>query len=406
MPVLLQINITANWGSHGRIAEEIGQLVMSLGWDSYIAYGRRAKPSKSRLIHVGSMWDERWHGLQSRLFDNHGLGSKEATMGLINNIRCIKPDIIHLHNIHGYYLNYPLLFEFLSQIDTPVVWTLHDCWPFTGHCAFYTYAQCRKWMTGCVKCPQLQAYPRSFFMDQSKRNYSLKKQWFTRKKNIWLVTVSKWLKDEVSQSFLKGHVVQLIHNGVDVDVFSPMASIDARRILNLPPKARIILGVASIWEPRKGLVDFIQLRTMLPKEDLIVLIGLTQKQLNHLPQGILGIQRTENVCQLVAYYAAADVLVNPTYEDNFPTVNLEALACGTPVITYRTGGSPESIDDKTGIVVEPGNMTMLAQAIDEICDNWNRSQTRQDCRSRAICLFDKNKRYQEYIDLYQSIIKE
>ena len=399
---LLQINITANWGSHGRIAEEIGQVAMSQGWDSYIAYGRYANPSASKLIRIGSMWDERFHGLQSRLFDNHGLASKRATKDLLQQIERINPDMIHLHNIHGYYLNYPLLFEYLSQKGTPVVWTLHDCWTMTGHCAYFTYAQCEKWKEGCRDCNFKSAYPKSVLFNRSERNFKLKQAAFCSVRNMTLVPVSSWLASIVPQSILKSISVQMIHNGIDLYMFKPVPPMD----LGLPNEKKIVLGVSSVWEKRKGLEDFYKLGDILDDNYQIVIVGLTEKQKKQLPPKMIGVSRTNSAEELAAYYSAADVFVNPTYEDNFPTTNLEALACGTPVITYRTGGSPEAIDEQTGIVVDTGDVNSLAEGIRKLCNDPHQKEMRKLCRQRAVLLFNKNDRYQEYLDLYNRLLEQ
>lgn len=395
---ILQINITANWGSHGRIAEEIGQIVISKGWESYIAYGRIANPSKSHLIHIGSMTDERLHGVQSRLFDNHGLASVKATREFLKQIDAIKPDLIHLHNIHGYYINYPMLFDYLSKQDIPIVWTLHDCWTMTGHCAFFTYANCDKWKNGCHNCKHKYTYPKSFLFSRSHKNYVLKQTCFTSVKNLTLVPVSQWLADIVKDSFLSNYPINMIHNGVDINKFRVLET-------QRPSSDRkMLLGVSSVWEPRKGLSDFVKLRQLLDDSFEIVLIGLTKKQVDSLPPGITGITRTNNIDELVQYYNKADVFVNPTYEDNFPTTNIEALACGTPVITYNTGGSPEAIDEKTGLVVEYGHINALAEGIKTLCNEANTDERRALCRLRAEVLFNKANRYQQYIELYSKLV--
>lgn len=404
MPKLLQINITANWGSHGRIAEEIGQLAMHNGWESYIAYGRWANPSKSHLIKIGSMWDERWHGVQSRLLDNHGLASKRATKQLISAIKEIKPDLIHLHNIHGYYLNYPLLFDYLYHAEIPVVWTLHDCWPMTGHCAYFTYAKCEKWKKECSNCENLDSYPISYIIDNSRSNYAKKKKYFNIIRNLTLVPVSDWLSGIVTQSLLKKNTVKVIHNGVDVEIFKPWGrGTLPKGLLN---GKKIVLGVSSKWEKRKGLEDFIKLRSILGPDYLIVIIGVSEAQKRQMPDGIIGICRTDNIEELVCYYSSADVFINPTYEDNFPTTNIEALACGTPVVTYRTGGSPEAIDNQTGIVVEVGDINGLVDGIKKICQSDHKEDTRRLCRERAVKYFNKDDRYREYLDLYQSLLED
>lgn len=405
MPTLLQINSVANTGSTGRIAEGIGQTAIKAGWKSFIAYGRYAYSSQSELIKIGNKWDIWNHVLQTRLFDKHGLTSKGSTKKLIQRIEQIKPDIIHLHNIHGYYLNYPVLFEYLSPSNIPVVWTLHDCWPFTGHCAYFSYLGCEKWKLQCKHCPNLKEYPTSFGLDNSNTNYLLRKKYFTSISNLTLVPVSDWLENLVHQSFLKKCYSQRIYNGVDTAIFHPMPT--SNSILNKYPipNSNFVLGVANVWEKRKGLQDFIQLRKFLPAFYSIVLVGLNSRQITELPNGIIGIQRTENIEQLRDLYASALAFVNPTWEDNFPTTNLESLACGTPVITYRTGGSPEAISPETSFVVEQGDIQGMVNAIEKICQEGKENYSKA-CRDRAVRYFNKEERFQEYIDLYNQILSK
>ena len=405
MPTLLQINSVANTGSTGRIAEGIGLAAIKAGWKSYIAYGRYANPSRSELIKIGNKWDIWNHVLQTRLFDRHGLVSKQATKRLIQQIEEIKPDIIHLHNIHGYYLNYPILFEYLSKTNIPVVWTLHDCWPFTGHCAYFSYINCEKWKWQCKQCMNKKEYPTSLGLDNSNTYYLLRKKHFTSISNLTLVPVSDWLENLVRQSFLQNYQLKRIYNGVDTAIFHPMPT--SNSILNKYPipNSNFVLGVANVWEKRKGLQDFIQLRKFLPAFYSIVLVGLNSRQITELPNGIIGIQRTENIEQLRDLYASALAFVNPTWEDNFPTTNLESLACGTPVITYRTGGSPEAISPETSFVVEQGDIQGMVNAIEKICQEGKENYSKA-CRDRAVRYFNKEERFQEYIDLYNQILSK
>lgn len=399
---LLQINITANWGSHGKIAEGIGQLAIKEGWESYIAYGRWYNPSKSHLYQIGSMMDERIHGIASRILDNHGLMSKHATRQLISYIEEINPDIIHLHNIHGYYLNYPLLMEFLAKYNKPVVWTLHDCWTFTGHCAHYMFVKCYKWQTHCEKCPQKKAYPSSLLLDKSYRNFELKKKYFNSIPNLTLVPVSKWLEGEVRTSFLKNNPLHQIYNGIDMETFKPSFEIDIRTKYQLAPNTKIILGVASNWY-RKGLEDFISLSKTLPEDYKIILVGINEKDAQTIPDEIIAIRRTENINEMRCLYSQADVFFNPTIEDNFPTTNIESLACGTPIVTYKTGGCEEAISAETGYAVEPKNLEKAIGYILEICEK-DKKVYQLSCRQRAMKLFDKNERFIEYINLYKQLI--
>ena len=271
-PTLLQINLSANVGSHGRIAEEIGKMAMEQGWRSLIAYGRAANPSKNELIRVGTNLDIYEHLIETRLFDNHGLASRCATKRFIEKVKELKPDIIHLHNIHGYYMNYRILFEYLNHVDIPIVWTLHDSWSFTGHCGQYLMADCMKWQSGCSHCPQhKEEYPTSY-VDRSEKNYALKKTLFSANKHLHLVPVSKWMADNVRHSFMKDADIRVINNGIDVNTFVPL------QIQKGDEKIQI-LGVSNVWTSYKGLYDFYKLRELLDEDEYdITLVGLTANQ--------------------------------------------------------------------------------------------------------------------------------
>ncbi|HLW09800.1 MAG TPA: glycosyltransferase [Fermentimonas sp.] len=403
MKKLLQINSVVNSGSTGRIAEEIAHTAIASGWESYIAFGRNERYSESNLIRIGNDLGIKMHGLQTRLFDRHGLGSVKSTKLFIQQVDKIKPDIIHLHNIHGYYINIEILFNYLSKVDVPVVWTLHDCWSITGHCTHFSYVGCEKWRTKCYSCPQKNEYPASLFIDRSEKNYILKNELFNSLSNLTLVPVSQWLSDILKDSFLQKYPSSVINNGINTSVFKPTGNNEFRERYGLQNKF-ILLGVAGIWSQRKGLEDFIELSKTLGADYQIILVGLTRKQKDQLPVEILGIERTESVEELAELYASSDVYINTTYEDTFPTTNLESLACGTPVITYNTGGSPESIDESTGIVVEQGNISKLVEAIRVIKDNGKQYYS-DACVNRVNRLYKKEDRYKEYIDLYESLIK-
>lgn len=402
MKKLLQINSVANISSTGRIAEEIGQTAISKGWESNIAYGRAARESKSELIRIGNDWDNKLHGLQTRLLDNHGLASRKSTKAFIAEVNKIQPDIIHLHNIHGYYLNYKLLFKYLKSSNIPVIWTLHDCWPITGHCTYFDFIGCNKWQKHCFNCPQKKEYPASFLIDRSMQNFDIKRKLFSEIENITLVPVSLWLKDVLKKSFLSSKKIQVIHNGINNEVFKPIIKLNIQKKYNLFNKF-VILGVANEWIPRKGFIDFIEIQKRLNEDFKIIIVGLNKDQLKLLPLNFIGIERTENINELIELYSACDVFLNPTYEDNFPTTNLEALACGTPVITYNTGGSPEAVDEETGIVVEKGDIDGLVSAIMEVKTNGKSHYTAK-CRERAIKHFNKDDKYMEYIRIYEEIL--
>lgn len=394
---LLQINVTANSGSTGKIAEAIGQLAISRGWESWIAYGRGTPQSESHLIRIGNDWDMRWHGVETRLLDNHGLASRRTTRKFISQIKEINPDIIHLHNIHGYFINYPLLFRFLREWGGPVVWTWHDIWPMTGHCAFFGKDQCDKWKTACHECKRKTVYPASLLNNRSSRNFEDKRRAFSGMKDLTIVMVSDWLNEMRKDSFLKNTHGVVIHNGIDLDVFSPEP---------VPSKEKgYVLAVANVWTSEKGWDDIMSLRKILADDIDIIMVGLNDKQMANLPNGIKGLRRTQNLNELRSLYSNAIAFINPTWGDNFPTTNIEALACGTPVITYRTGGSPEAIDSNTGIVVEQGDVQGLKKAIETIRTSSDRF-TPELCRARAEKYFNQNDRFEEYFELYEKIINK
>lgn len=398
---ILQINTVSNSGSTGKIAEGIGKCIVNQNWESYIGYGRHIKDSKfSKEILIGGTLDFYSHALGTRLFDAHGLFSKNATQQFLRKIESIAPDLIHLHNIHGYFLNIKILFEFIKKNKIPTVWTLHDCWAYTGHCAYYSHINCDYWKMQCHNCPQTNSYPKSYF-DFSKRNYNIKKQFFNNVDNLTIVTPSYWLANEVKQSFLNNYDIKVINNGINLNKFKTKSTKRIKEKLGLYDQ-KIILGVASIWEPRKGLDDFLSLHEELKDLNFkIILVGLSDSQVNNLSNDIIGIKRTENVDEMAELYSLADVFFNPTYEDNFPTTNIEALACGTPVLTYNTGGSPEIIDQKTGWVVEPGDLLSVKNILLSFSGKGSYSLF---CRKRAEAFYCDKERFQDYIEIYKKYI--
>lgn len=391
---IFQINSTCGYGSTGRIAVQIQKTVENNGGEGIIAFGRNNAPDGVNSYRIGTDLDVKLHGVISRITDRQGFYSSSATKKLIEKIKEFNPDIIHLHNIHGYYLNVKMLFDFLAEYDKPIVWTLHDCWAFTGHCAHFVSADCEKWKSGCCSCPLKNEYPASLVMDNSKKNYNDKKNFFTKPKNITIVTPSKWLGDFVKDSFLGKYPVKVINNGIDIGVFKPTQS-DFKKKYEIEDK-KIILGVTNVWTDKKGLHDFYKLSEMIDNDYKIVLVGLTDTQLTELPKGIIGIKRTSSIKELAEIYTAADVFVNATYEDNYPTTNLEAISCGTPVITYNTGGSPESVDDGNGFVVPQGDIEAVLDALKNI----------DGCKTDTSLKFDATKRYKEYFDLYKDLLNK
>ena len=394
MPTLLQINFS-NFGSTGKIAEQIGTIAINQGWKSIFAYSRGKNESHSEIIRIGGKMNMYLHGLESRILDNQGLASRIATKKFIKQIVKISPDIIHLHNIHGYYLNYKILFEFLKKYNHPIVWTLHDCWPMTGHCCYFTMADCLKWKTQCYDCPLKKDYPKSFLFDRSKQNYLDKKRAFTGVKNLHIVSVSNWLNKIVKESFLDYANLHIIHNGVDISNFK--TTIQKKKDFFL------ILGVSNVWDQRKGLFDFYKLRDLLPEDYHIMLVGLTQKQIRLLPQGITGITRTANQKELADLYASADVLVSLSQCETFGLTIAEAYACGTPAIVYNNTALPELIpeDNSTGYIVHTGDVEGVASAIKKIKKHPISGEI---CRNRAKLLYNKDITFKKYIELYNCIL--
>ena len=349
------INSVCGIRSTGRICTDLAAALEAQGYEVKIAYGREAVPEKygKYAVRIGSDMGVKAHGLHTRLFDRHGLGSKRATKTFLTWADEYDPDMLWLHNIHGYYINYELLFDWIkSRPNMKVKWTLHDCWAFTGHCSHFTLVNCSKWLSHCEKCPQKKDYPSSLFLDNCRDNFVRKKAAFCDVSNMTIITPSQWLANLVGQSFLKDYPVEVHYNQIDTSVFKPSPS-DFRSSYGLVDK-KIVLGVASVWNISKGLNDFFALADMLDDDWRIVLVGLTEKQIESLKPNMLGIHRTNNTKALAEIYSAADVFFNPTYEDTYPTVNLEAEACGTPVITYATGGSPETLHREDSKVIPVG----------------------------------------------------
>ncbi|MEE0944417.1 MAG: glycosyltransferase [Clostridia bacterium] len=393
---VLFINSFFSVGGPPRIVSGIYETLISQGHEAMLAAGREKPIEGMNIYKIGTGLNKYCHYFMSVCFDSHGFASKLATRRLVRKIKEYKPDIIHLHNVHGYYLNIEILFNYIKKADIPVVWTLHDCWCMTGHCSHFEYVGCDRWRTdGCRNCPQKAEYPKSAGLDRSKTNFIRKKRAFCGVKNMTIVTPSRWLAEIANKSFLKEYDIRVIHNGLDTEKFMAVPS-DLRQKHGLENK-KVILGVAQNWGVKKGLEDFFKLAGMLDETYQIVLIGLTQQQIEMLPANIIGLPRTNTLKSLLQYYTMADVFVNLTYEDTFPTVNLEALCCGLPVVTYKTGGSPESLDEKSGICVEQGNLEAVVDAIAK-----SERLMPEDCRARAKD-FQQQKRYFDYIELYRNI---
>ena len=398
---IMLVNSVYNFGSTGRIVKDLKDVIQSQGAEGAIIYGRGNDSSDNDVFKIGTDLDFKLHVLYSRLTDKSGFFSSYYTRKIIERIKEYDPDLIHLHNIHGYYINIELLFNFIKEYRKPIVWTLHDCWSFTGHCAYYDAVNCQKWQEECKNCPQTHEYPKSF-IDNSLNNFHTKKTLFTSIEQLYIVTPSEWLKQEVKKSFLKEYPCYVIPNGIDLKEFNSNYFSHENKNIFQPCKKLKILGVASVWDHRKGLNDFIKLSRLLDLTKYqITMVGVNKKQKAILEEcGIIAIERTNSIEALADLYQQADVFFNPTYQDNFPTTNLESLACGTPVLTYRTGGSPESLTEKCGVVVDKGNLELVVSCL----QSWESYQFQaNDCITQAR-KFDKFLKFNEYYELYNDIL--
>ncbi len=392
------INTVCGSGSVGRLVTGLMDALSERGIPSLAAYGQRTAPEGYDTFRIGSTPEIYLHGALCRITDRHGLYSGNATRRLVRRIREYDPDILHLHNVHGYYVNIRILFDYLRREFSRkpgkrIVWTLHDCWTFTGHCAHFSYIGCEKWKTFCRDCPQKEQYPRTFLMDGSSPNYRLKKALFTGIPGVTLVTPSEWLREVVKDSFMRDYPVRVVPTGIDLTAFRPVQS-DLREKYGIGNRP-LLLGVANPWRERKGYGDFLELARRLQGSCVIAMVGLKKSQCRGLPSNVIGIGRVNGVQEMAEWYSAADLYVNLTLEDTFPTTNLESMACGTPVVTYAAGGSPESLTEETGRVVPCSDLEEAVKSIRELLsDGIDRKEA---CRKRAE-EYSAGKRFREYLD--------
>ncbi len=389
-------------GSTGRIATDIAQYAAAQGAETIIGFGAGGVPqgAEAYALRIGGPVGRKWHGALRKLLDAEGYGSLLATKRLIHFLQQYRPDVIHLHNLHGCYVNHKLLFRYLKRSGIPVVWTFHDCWALTGHCAYFDRIGCERWKTGCFTCPQKGEYPTCIGIGGSKRNYARKRNLFPSLPNLTLVTPCAWLQKITAESFLRNVPCRVIYNGVDRTRFYPVKS-DLREQYDIGDRL-LILAVASEWEERKGVRLLPELADKLGESCQLVVIGVTPEQRKVLPASIIGIQKTANVRELAAWYTAADCLANPTLEDNMPMVNLEAFACGTPVVAFDTGGCAEAIPDTCGAVTPKGDLVAMAVAIRQIAPQ--KATLTQACLSQAE-RFDAEASAKAYWELYQEVLR-
>lgn len=402
---IVQINGGAK-GSTGKIMMGIAEVARAQGHEvmcaSPITTTNRDAGEDCGYYRIGTFNSRRLNVALARITGFNGCFAWFETYKLLKKIDEFKPDIIHLHNLHDSYINLPMLFSYIKKHNVPTVWTLHDCWSFTGQCPYFTIAKCDRWKAGCHNCPQYKEYPASLY-DNTKKMWQLKKKWFTGVKNMTIVTPSEWLAGLAKESYLKEYPIQVINNGIDLDMFKPTHS-NFREQYGIPGDKYIVLGVSFAWGYRKGLDCFAEMAEKLGDKYQIVLVGTDGEIDKNLPKNIISIHRTQNQKELAEIYSAADVFVMPTREENYPTVNMEAIACGTPVVTFDTGGSPEMLDDKTGIVVEANDIEATKKAIKDICE-------KKKCNDEEYIVaysknFDMKKRFAEYIELYANVLEE
>lgn len=403
--VIAEVNMYSK-GSTGKIMLQIAKCAREQGINidtfstNTFTYKYQKLPLPPQGHHYfGTYFENAIHYIWGRTIGYNGCFSWFSTQRLIAKLKKHHVDILHLHNLHGYCINFPSLFRYIKKENINVIWTLHDCWAFTGHCPHFDMIGCDKWKTQCNKCPQYGAYPASCF-DDSKHMHKLKKKWFTSVENMTLVTPSQWLAGLVKKSFLKNYPVEVINNGIDLEVFKPTDN-DFRKKYLCEDKI-LLLGVASNWNVRKGLDVFIELANRLDNKFQIVLVGTDENVDKQLSENIISIHRTQNQVELAQIYTAADLFINPTREENYPTVNMEALACGTPVLTFNTGGSPEIIDCTCGSVVKKNDIDGMEKEIVKITEE--KIFSKENCLERAKS-FDMKYAFQKYVNLYKTISK-
>lgn len=397
---IFQLNTVCGIKSTGRIAAEIGKLVEAEGGQCRIGCG--ANPVPDAVAHMAfktlSVPKRKLYTQMIRFFDADGFFNRSGTRRLIREMERFQPDVVHLHNIHGGYLHAETLFRYLRKKNLPVVWTLHDCWPFTGHCAYFDYSGCQRWLTQCRNCPQKHSYPVCIGLDRSRRNHIRKRKAFAGLSNLTMVTPCRWLQEHLRQSHMGGYPARVIYNGVDLTAFAPTPS-DIRQRYGLT-EGILLLAVAAEWDERKGLRYLLKAAKQLGPDYHFVIIGLSPEQIAALPEGLTGIQHTANVQELAQWYTAADCLVNPSMEDNMPMVNLEALACGTPIAAFRTGGTPEALSETTGLLVDKADVDGLCHAIRQLGPKT--PERTEACLQRAQS-FDAKRTFEDYLRLYREV---
>lgn len=389
---VLYINSVCDFGSTGRIVRQLSTID---GVEPLIVYGRKKAKEDTNTKSVYSPINTIFSMVNTIIFNSELLNNKINTNRIIKIINDFKPDIIHIHNIHGYYVNYNMLFSYLNKTDIKLIWTFHDCWPITGYCCHFEFEGCEQYKTECVNCKKSLSYPFSLFKQNLNSHYLLKKNLFSNAKNLTIVTPSEWLNNIVKQSFLKNKNSVIINNGILLDKFKPNKNKNEQFT---------ILFVSSIWTNTKGKNDIEKIVKLINKKIKVMIVGdFGRSGSEYLSNRCEMIKRTSNIEELVGYYSSSHIFINPTYEDTFPTVNIESLSCGTPVITYKTGGSPEIVDKKSGIIIPKGNYKIMAETIDREYNQY--SFTINDCIERSK-MYSQEIMKKKYYSLYKIVLKK
>lgn len=396
---ILMINSVCGIKSTGRICTDLAAMLEQRGHRVKIAYGREAVPAQFEkyAVRIGTDLDVKLHGLKARLTDGSGFGSAAATRRFIKWVEEYDPDVIHLHNIHGYYINVEILFAYLRRCGKPILWSFYDCWSFTGHCAHFDYNQCDKWQEGCNHCAHLREYPCSY-IDATAANYKKKRKLFTGIPNLQLIVPSKWMQNMVESSYMKDYPCRVLPNGIDTDQFYPREN-RVKEELGIDNRS-LLVGVSSVWQKMKGLAYMNQLAETLPEDQYRLLLVGSNPNNEYIDHRILRVEHTDSIDQLCQIYTAADVFVNPTLQETQGLTTIEAFACGTPGVVFRAGGAGECVDDTCGITVEKDNFEELHKAICQVCDK--NPYSAEDCIAKAKT-YDKDACYNAFMELYEKI---
>ncbi len=397
---VLQINACYGYLSTGIIVEDIEKLLIENGCESYIGYQSKAK-EMSNGYKIGTGLDRKFHGLYSRIFGKQGYVSKNQTRKFLKWVDEIKPDIVHLHNLHSNYLNFNILISYLAENNIKTVYTFHDCWAFTGKCTHYSFVKCNKWKEACGNCPKNKHEVPSLFFDVTSKVIKDRTEHLNKISDLTIVSCSNWMKKQVELSHLTPKKVVTIYNGVNTNIFKPHEN-SFRKDYSLNDKF-VILGFANKWCLENNMAGVKSLVEQLKDDEKIVIVGCNEEQKKYFSayKKVIALGFIKDRLELSDIYASSNVFVNLTYEDTLPTVNMESLCCETPVITFNSCGSPELVSNENGMVVEQGNFDAIRKSIDIIKNDGIKVDY-----NKVKEVFDREKCYKKYIDLYRQIVGE